>query len=175
MSTLLENKGAVCSPCLTTWSGARFSPCRTWRYTLHRVWDQGLGLLMVIGLNPSTADEVQNDPTVARCVNYAKSWGFGGLVMMNAFAYRTTFPGVLKKAPDPVGPDNDFWLRRMAEEARQILAAWGNHGRWLDRQGQVLSLIDRELYCLGETKEGAPRHPLYLRKDAEPRIFRRKK
>jgi len=162
-------------PCLVARTEARFSPCRTWRYTLHRVWDQNLGLLMVIGLNPSTADEVQNDPTVTRCVNYARAWGFGGLIMMNAFAFRATFPRDLKTAPDPVGPDNDFWLRRMADDARLILAAWGNHGLWLDRQGWVLSLIDREVYCLGVTKEGTPRHPLYLRRDAEPRIFRRKK
>jgi hypothetical protein len=161
-------------PCWVSLRHARFSPCRAWRYTLHRVWDDERGLLMVIGLNPSTADEVQNDPTVTRCVNYARAWGFGGLLMMNAFAYRATFPKDLKAAPDPVGPDNDFWLRRMAEEARLILAAWGNHGLWLDRQAKVLSLIGREVYCLGVTKEGAPRHPLYLRKDAEPWIFREK-
>jgi len=159
-------------PCLVTRSEARFSPCRTWRYTLHRIWDDGLGLLMVIGLNPSTADEVKNDPTVTRCINYARAWGFGGLIMMNAFAYRTTFPRVLKNGPDPVGPDNDFWLRRMADQSQLILAAWGNHGLWLDRQARVLSLIDREVHCLGVTKTGAPRHPLYLKADARPQLFR---
>jgi hypothetical protein len=126
---------------------------------------------MVVGLNPSTADEVRNDPTVARCVNYARRWGLGGLIMMNAFAVRGTNPRVLREVPDPVGPDNDFWLSRMAREASLIVAAWGNHGLWLERQTKVLSLIDREVYCLGVTKQGAPRHPLYLRKDAEPRIF----
>jgi hypothetical protein len=159
-------------PCQVTRSEARFSPCRTWRYTLHRVWDEGLGLLMVIGLNPSTADEVKNDPTVTRCINYARSWGFGGLVVMNAFAFRATDPRVMKAASDPVGADNDSWLRRMAEGARLILAAWGNHGLWLDRQARVLSLIKREVYCLGVTKAGAPRHPLYLKRDARPQIFR---
>ena len=158
-------------PCQVTQSEARFSPCRTWRYTLHRIWDKGRGLLMVVGLNPSTADEVRNDPTVARCVNYARRWGLGGLIMMNAFAVRGTNPRVLREVPDPVGPDNDFWLSRMAREASLIVAAWGNHGLWLERQTKVLSLIDREVYCLGVTKQGAPRHPLYLRKDAEPRIF----
>ena len=159
-------------PCLVTHCHARFSPCRTWRYTLHRVWGEGQGLLMVIGLNPSTADEVKNDPTVTRCINYARAWGFRGLIMMNAFAFRTTFPRVLKNAPDPVGPDNDFWLRRMAYQAQLILAAWGNHGLWLDRQDRVLSLMDREVHCLGVTKTGAPRHPLYLKADARPQLFR---
>ena len=153
----------------------RFSPCRTWRYTWTHVWDAKGPVLMVIGLNPSTADETRPDPTVTRCVSYAKSWGFGGLIMTNAFAYRATLPRDLRAAPDPVGPDNDFWLRRMSEGAEIILAAWGNHGLWQDRQDQVLSLLGRQVYCLGVTKEGAPRHPLYLRKDAEPRIFRQKK
>jgi hypothetical protein len=128
---------------------------------------------MVVGLNPSTADEVKNDPTVTRCINYARAWGFGGLVMMNAFAIRGTDPGVLREVPDPVGPENDFWLSRMAEGARLILVAWGNYGLWADRQARVLSLIEREVYCLGVTKAGAPRHPLYLKADTRPQLFRK--
>jgi hypothetical protein len=166
-----QRNGTLWFPGFAPGSGARFSPCRTWRYTLHRIWDEGRGLLMVVGLNPSTADEVRNDPTVTRCLNYAKSWGFGGLIMMNAFAVRGTDPRVLRQVPDPVGPDNDFWLRRMAGNASLIVAAWGNQGLWRNRQEQVLSLIGREVYCLGVTKEGAPRHPLYLRRDAEPEPF----
>lgn len=153
-------------------SDARFSPCRTWRYTLHRVWAERQGLLMVIGLNPSTADEVRNDPTVTRCVNYARAWGFGGLIMMNAFAVRGTDPRVLKETPDPVGPENDFWLAAMAGQASRIVAAWGNHGLFRNRQEEVLNLIPQEIYCLGVTKAGAPRHPLYLRRDARPHLFR---
>lgn len=151
------------------YSDALFSPCRTWRYTLHRVWDASQGLLMVIGLNPSTADEINNDPTVTRCINYARDWGFGGLIMTNAFAYRSTDPLAMKKAMvDPVGPDNDYWLQRMAEEAKLILAAWGNHGLWRNRQAHILDLIPQDIYCLGLTRLGAPRHPLYLPRHAQP-------
>jgi hypothetical protein len=130
---------------------------------------------MVVGLNPSTADEMKSDPTVTRCVNYTRAWGFGGLIMMNAFAVRGTDPAVLKQVRDPVGPENNFWLHRMAQEARLILGAWGNHGLWLDRQKQVLELIPQEIYCLGVTKAGAPRHPLYPRREAEPMLFRQAK
>ena len=173
MSVIAGHEGPPLFFCQATRSGARFSPCRTWRYTLHRVWNENQSLLMVVGLNPSTADEVKNDPTVTRCINYARAWGFGGLIMMNAFAYRGTDPRVLRQVEDPVGPDNDFWLRLMSQEASLVLAAWGNHGLRLNRQDQVLSLIGREVYCLGVTRAGAPRHPLYLKRDARPQIFRK--
>lgn len=149
-------------------SDALFSPCRRWRYTLHRIWAPTPGPLMVIGLNPSTADEIKNDPTVTRCINFAHAKGFGGLVMMNAFAYRATDPQVMRRqakefGTDVVGPDNDFWLVKMAEEANSIVLAWGNHGLYQGRQNQVVNLfLHRLLWCFGTTKQGAPKHPLYL-------------
>ena len=152
----------------------RFSPCRTWRYTWTHVWDSDLPLFMVVGLNPSTADESQPDPTVTRCINRARRGLYGGLIMCNAFAIRGTDPKILKEtALDPVGPDNDFWLRRMAEAAATILVAWGNHGLLFDRQADVLKVLhDRRLYCFGTTKQGAPKHPLYLPGDVQTVIFR---
>lgn len=158
------------------WSNAYFSPCRTWRYLLHRVWSLDHQLLLVVGLNPSTADEVQSDPTVTRCINQAKRWGYGGLIMMNAFAVVGTDPRVLKKVNDPVGPENDYWLRVMSQDVNvgRILLAWGNHGLKFDRQKKVLSVLDcakEELKCYGYTKTGAPRHPLYLKQDTPLRTW----
>jgi hypothetical protein len=96
----------------------------------------------------------------------------GGLIMMNSFAIRGTNPKILREVEDPVGPDNDEWLVRMKREAGMILVAWGNHGLKFGRQQSVLKLFSDPLYCLGVTRGGAPRHPLYLRQDAQPVIFR---
>lgn len=151
-------------------SNAEFSPCRTWRYTLTRVWDKSKPMAMFVGLNPSTADEVRNDPTVRRCIGFAQDWGYGGLIMTNIFAFRATDPKVMKKAEDPVGPENDKWLIRSAEKAGLVVAAWGTHGIHMNRERLVLDLFrgweDRRLTCLGKTKAGHPKHPLYLPKDA---------
>ncbi len=158
--------------------GARFSPCQTWRYTLHRVWEPGKISAMFIGLNPSTADEVNDDPTVRRCIRFARDWGYGGLVMMNAFAYRATDPRVMKAAFAPVGPDNDYWLLEMAKIRRRqgavIVAAWGNHGIYRNRHQHILNLFQDAgitLHCLGLTKTGQPKHPLYVSADILPKEF----
>ena len=95
-------------------TGAEFSKDRIHRYALYRVWDESKPLIMLIGLNPSTADENKDDPTIKRCVSFAKHWGYGGLIMVNIFAYRATDPRKMKKATDPVGPDNDKWIRKLA-------------------------------------------------------------
>jgi len=134
---------------------------------------------MFVGLNPSTADEVNDDPTVRRCIRFAKDWGYGGLVMMNAFAFRATDPRVMQAAPDPVGPDNDYWLLEMAKiRVRQgavIVAAWGNHGVYQNRHQNILRLFQDAgvpLHCLGITKTGYPKHPLYVKADTRPRELR---
>lgn len=165
-----------------------FSPCRLYRYTLWREWPQfqfipGIDddpsavkigrhdqYLQVIGLNPSTADERQNDPTVARCIDFAKRWGFGALCMTNAFAWRDTDPEKMKAASAPTEHRlgaNDEWLIEIANGAGLVVAAWGKDGRHLDREAEILSLgID--LHCLGVNEDGTPKHPLYLRKDLLP-------
>jgi len=157
-------------------SNAYFSPCRTWRYFLHRIWSQDHKLLMVIGLNPSMADEVRSDPTVTRCINHARRWGFGGLVMLNAFAVRGVNPKILTQAQDPVGIENDYWLRVLSQDidVGRIVLAWGNHGLKFGRQGKVLECLRyarEELKCFGYTNEGAPKHPLYLKQDQPLRAW----
>jgi len=150
-------------------SGAQFSADRQYRYALWRVWDEGGGIVRFIGLNPSTADERVDDPTIRRCVNFARCWGFGGVYMLNIFAYRATDPKAMREAADPVGPDNDRFLRMYLEEAGLNIACWGTHGSYRSRGEEVIRLLGREnLAHLGLTKGGDPRHPLYLRKDVEP-------
>ncbi len=147
-------------------SSAWFSPCRTWRYELLRRWGGG-PTLNVIGLNPSTADETRNDPTVSRCIGYARRWGFGALVVTNIFALWSTDPAGLRRVPDPVGPDNDLALRRVATHSDAVLVAWGAGGALGGRAADVRDLLSGvDVRCLGTTKAGEPKHPLYLRKDA---------
>lgn len=160
---------------LITKTGAEFSPCRTWRYRLWRTWDDGRFPLVMLMLNPSTADEDRNDPTVERCERRARAGGFGGLIVLNIFAFRATDPRVMKAAADPIGPDNDAYLRRAFKGlvgARPdglvgpvICAGWGSHGSHLGRDRQVKALARQsgiQLHCLGQTKGGQPRHPLYI-------------
>ena len=127
---------------------------------------------MFIGLNPSTADEVDDDPTVRRCIAYARAWGFDALCMTNLFGLRATLPAVMRAHAAPVGPENDARLADCARRAALIVACWGNHGRHLDRDAAVLRLLRRHrLHCLKLTSAGTPNHPLYLRGDLRPRPF----
>lgn len=152
-------------------SGAEFSPCRRYRYTLWRHWtgasEAGRGYAMFIGLNPSTADEVRDDPTVRRCVGFARAWGFDALCMTNLFAYRATDPKQMLAEDDPVGRDNDQHLAVVAARARIVVAAWGAHGTHRDRHLRVKAMLP-DLHYLKLTKAGQPGHPLYLRGDLRP-------
>lgn len=156
-------------------SGAKFSTCRRYRYTLNREWGAGLRMAFV-GLNPSTADETTDDPTIRRCVAFARGWGFGSLVMLNLFAWRDTSPRAMKLVDDPIGVENDAVIARIGEQSAMIVAAWGVHGSHINREQQVLCLLhDRGLAgkvrCLGTTKAGNPKHPLYLNRQTRPRAF----
>ncbi|MDQ4078236.1 MAG: DUF1643 domain-containing protein [Chloroflexota bacterium] len=150
--------------------GALFSPCRSYRYALWRVWDDARPFVLFVCLNPSTADERRNDPTVRRCVGFARAWRYGGVYVANLFAYRATDPQVLKCAPHPVGPESDRWLKELAEGAEIVVAAWGNHGTLMNRAQEVLSWLPKAHYLV-MTKGGQPGHPLYLRKDCQPQPF----
>lgn len=152
--------------------GAMFSPCRTYRYALWRMWDSAKGFCMFICLNPSTADETVDDPTVRRCTGYAEAWGYGGMYMTNLFAFRATDPHEMKRAIDPVGPQNDFHLVSTAKEAAVVIAAWGTAGSFLSRDVDICKLI-WPMECLRMTKTGYPAHPLYLPKGLTPVPFRR--
>lgn len=157
-------------------SGAEFSECRTYRYALWRHWDwEGYAsCCMFIGLNPSTADETVNDPTIRRCINFAKSWGYGGIYMMNLYAFRATLPTDMVKAVDPVGPGNDQAFGYYRSKVGKVVAAWGSietryrpRLSWSSRIKAVLSQVNQPVWCLGKTQDGSPRHPLYVKGDTE--------
>jgi hypothetical protein len=148
--------------------GAVFSPCRRYRYMLARQWEYGTpSYAAFIGLNPSTADEVKDDPTIRCCVGFAKSWGLGGLVMLNLFAFRATQPKAMLAAVDPIGPDNDRHLAAYCDDAAFVIACWGRHGAHLGRATEVKALVPN-LCCLALNKDGSPHHPLYLPKTLTP-------
>ena len=148
-----------------TRSLAVYSDCETYRYALTREWDAGGRKLMFVMLNPSTASELKNDPTVERCERRARALGFGAFRVTNLFAFRATDPADLRAAAEPVGPDNDSALREGAAWADQIVAAWGVHGTHLNQAAGVTGLLramDVPLFHLGLTRDGHPRHPLYV-------------
>lgn len=156
---------------------ATFSPCRTYRYALWRRWGTAVGgnaaspqrgsYAMFVCLNPSTADELNNDPTIVRCINFAKAWGFDGLCMANLFAFRATQPADMKAAADPIGPDNDAYLRSLSLDAGIVVAGWGVHGTHRGRAQAVRAMLPRP-HHLRLTKDGHPGHPLYLPATLKP-------
>lgn len=151
-------------------SSAVYSECERYRYALTREWEPGAPRLLYVMLNPSKATEAQNDPTIERCERRARALGFGAFRAANLFAWRETDPSMLRRTPDPVGPDNDQiilssvedWLRN---EADIVLCSWGVHGTLHGRSmtvARILAAGGRPLACLGTTKDGHPRHPLYI-------------
>lgn len=154
-------------------SGAIFDvPERRYRYLLWRVWGSPQRACLFIGLNPSTADETVDDPTIRRCVNYARDWGYGAMWMANIFAFRSTDPAALRaQGRDAIGPKNDEYLKYAGIAAKLVIAAWGAHGELMARGTEVRLLLDDagvRLSHLGRTQHGYPRHPLRLRKDLRP-------
>lgn len=164
-----------------------FSPCRKYRYELRIIWDRTRKPQMIIGLNGSTADEEDDDPTVRRGIDFAQRWGAGGLVMCNAAAYRATDPRVMLKAADPIGPENTIsFLKRIAAGCfNRPIAAWGKHAaklRWCSdsahelcegqfNRHQELKLLMGPLDCLRLNGDGSPCHPLYLPANLTPIPF----
>lgn len=145
-------------------TGATFSACNQYRYRLWRYWSAEPAVLFLM-LNPSTADETVNDPTVERCQRRAKAMGAGGLQVANIFALRSTDPAALYTAADPVGQDNDAAILAAANECAQVICAWGVHGEYQGRGDAVLAMLGGAgvtPHCLGTTKAGHPRHPLYV-------------
>lgn len=150
---------------------------RRYRYILRLVWSEHVldrRQVAFVGLNPSTADEHADDATIRRCRGYAKSWGYDALVMLNLFAYRATLPSDLRRAVDPVGEDNDAYLLMEAAQSAAVVACWGTHGGYRDRDQQVIEMLRRadvKLTCLEITAGGYPSHPLRLLKTLMPRPY----
>lgn len=152
-------------------STAVYSPCERYRYSLTRTWDGAGRRVMFVMLNPSTATELQNDPTVERCERRARALGFGSFRVTNIFAWRETDPKKMRAVADPVGPDNDAAIRAGADWADMVVAGWGTHGAHLDRGPAVAALLratGRPLHHLGLTRDGHPRHPLYIAYREQP-------
>lgn len=165
-----------------TRTDAVLSPCKLYRYSLERwwspfAWHEGGRYVAFTMLNPSTADSVKLDPTVTRCLGFAKSWGYDGLIVTNIFAYRSTDPKKLYDCTefmDPIGPDNNEYIQKIAKQASLVICAWGVHGELMDRGRQVVEMLtasEVELYCLGVTKGNHPRHPLYVKGTTKPERF----
>ena len=140
---------------------AKLSDCRKYRYALWRTWDDAKPYAMIVGLNPSTADETQDDPTLTKCIKFAKSWGYGGVCMANLFAFRATDPSDMKASSDPIGLENDVWLVKLSEGAGIVVAAWGDDGSHLGRASAIKAKLPN-LSCIKMNKSGEPSHPLYL-------------
>jgi hypothetical protein len=162
---------------------AVLSHCGAYRYLLRRAWDEDEDLpgVLFIMLNPSTADAEIDDPTVRRCVGFAKAWGCGNIAVVNLFAFRATKPSAMLENgyQSAVGPENDAHIRQNSKSYREpgdyIVAAWGANGsdnrvKW--RVDEVLKMLSLgELYALGFTNSGEPRHPLYCRADMTPVLW----
>ena len=149
---------------------AEFSACRIYRYVLWRWWDKTKPYCMFIGLNPSIADEKNDDPTIRRCIGFAFDWGYGGLCMTNLFAFRARNPKDMLSYPNPIGNNNDEWIIKLSRQAGIVIAAWGTKGNYKARDKAVYKLVE-SLYYLEKTKKGFPKHPLYLKKNIQPKPF----
>ncbi|MEK9733017.1 MAG: DUF1643 domain-containing protein [Paracoccaceae bacterium] len=146
-------------------STALYSDCLSYRYSLRRVWDLNGKRVHFVMLNPSTATEVQNDPTVERCERRARALGYGAFCVTNIFAWRETDPKKMRAVPDPIGAYNDEAISKASRWADLTIAAWGTHGAHLDRGAQVkrlLATLKAPVFHLGLSKEGHPKHPLYI-------------
>ncbi|MFY0659282.1 MAG: DUF1643 domain-containing protein [Shimia sp.] len=155
-------------------SSALYSECETYRYALTRVWDNNAAKVLFIMLNPSKATERQNDPTIERCERRARALGYGGFRAVNIFALRETDPKKMRQHKAPAGPDNDAVVAQSCLWADDILAAWGAHGDHLSRgfeMRDVLKATGQTIKCLGVTKAGHPRHPLYISYATQPEIW----
>lgn len=154
-------------------TSAQLSECGRYRFELRRIWGAGAYLVLFVGLNPSTADATADDPTVRRWRGFAKAWGHDGFIVCNAYPLRSTDPRNIGGDSD----DDDAWCRNMdaiqhaADEAHRIVCCWGARITPA-RQRHVLSALrPRDVYHLGLTKDGFPRHPLYLRADTKPELW----
>ncbi|MEK4123161.1 MULTISPECIES: DUF1643 domain-containing protein [Lysinibacillus] len=156
-------------------SGAIIDDTERYRYSLWRVWDDTLPRVTFIMLNPSTADSREDDPTLRRCIKFAMNWGYGSLEVVNLFAYRSTNPEMLLSANDPIGKENNQYIVNALTRSEKVILAWGTKGILFDRDKEVLNLIRQNsipLFVLELTKDGHPRHPLYVKANKIPELYK---
>lgn len=152
------------------WS-AEFSQCGTYRYSLVRMWDEKLPILVFILLNPSTATHEVNDPTITRCMERAQRMGFGAMIVLNLFAWRATQPEDMKAAAEPIGAYNDEVILEIAKAAGLVVCGWGKHGTHRQRDAQVMAMLHENgivPHALKLNGDKSPRHPLYVGYDVQP-------
>lgn len=145
---------------------AVISDCGKYRYLLRRTWDHAKPRALFVMLNPSTADAEVDDATIRSCIRLSKALSYGSFEVVNLFAYRATDPDELAKAADPVGPNNDNCIEAALHRCDMAVCAWGAHPYAYNRASTVRSLIRSHrpaVFCLGKTKAGAPKHPLYIK------------
>ena len=146
---------------------ALLSEDKLYRYQLLRVWDETLPRVLFVMLNPSTADATKDDPTIRRVISFAKSWGYGGVYVGNLFAFRSTDPKGLKYVKDPIGENNIQHIQAMVGLVDKIIYAWGNN----QKEPKWLSELVPTPYCIDISKKGVPKHPLYLKKDTQLKLY----
>ena len=149
---------------------AILSEDRKYRYVLSRIWDESKPLVVIIGLNPSTADEKDDDNTIKKCINFSKNWGYGGLYMLNLFAFRATAPSDMFNASSPIGEENSKYIEKYSKLSDKVICSWSNNGNFKNRSKEVLLNIENKFY-LKLNKTGEPAHPLYLNKNLIPIKF----
>jgi len=155
-------------------SVAVYSDCESYRYSLTRTWNDAGKRVLFVMLNPSTATEVQNDPTVERCERRARTLGYGAFCVCNIFAFRATDPKVMRAQTDPVGEANDTTILSAVNWTHDIVCAWGTNGAYMDRGAAVEALLraqSKPLTHLGLSKAGHPKHPLYISYQIQPELW----
>jgi hypothetical protein len=142
-----------------------------YRYWLSRIWDEDKPRIIFIMLNPSTADHMIDDPTIKRVIQFSMDWGYGGVYVVNLYAYRSTKPEGLGTTPDPVGPENRKHILTLIQNKElkvdRVVYAWGNG----EKEPDWLREIVKEPFCIALSKKGIPRHPLYLKGDLQPTLY----
>ena len=146
---------------------AEFSICGRYRYGLSRSWNDNKKQALFVGLNPSTADNKIDDPTIRKCVRFADSWGYGSIEIVNLFAYKATHPKNLFTSRDPIGPENDYWIKKAYTRSDIAIACWGSFGSFQERSTKVAADLVK-LHCLAINNDEEPTHPLYLSANLKP-------
>lgn len=151
---------------------ADISPCGKYRYELRRIWDLNKPLACLVGLNPSTADAKEDDPTIRRCIDFVTGWGYGGFIMVNLFAWRAIDPKELMLQEHRVGAFNNKYILDAVSRAKLVVFCWGNWGGIFGRDEEVIRMVP-DAQCFGLTKDGHPKHPLYLHHTTQLQTFKR--